>query len=593
MKNLHFMWDILKGKRLKLVITFFIVAFYVLLSLMSPLIFSFFIDNVINLDPIHNSYIAYFADLLGGVEYIRNHLWLGAIVVIVLNVVICILIYLRGKFSAQVSEFTTEKLRNKLYYHLSLMPYGYHVRSKSGDLIQRCTSDVEQIRKVLAGQLTELVYAILTAIIAITILFNIYTPLAWIAVVSMPFIAVFAFIFFVNVQKTFKQADEAEGRMSEVLQENLSATRVVKAFNQEKEEIHKFQQKNMEYTKDSFKLIKLLGIYWGASDFFCLAQILLVLIVGIFYARDGAISVGDFFVFVSYESMILFPLRNVGRILADIGKVSVSIDRLNFILEEEIEDVISGKTPEIKGNIEFKHVYFKYDDGNKDVLKDISFSVSQGETVAILGPTGSGKSSLVHLLTRLYDYKGSILVDNVELNEIQKAYLRNHVGIVLQEPFLFSKSIYENIRLSNPKAGQSEVYDAAKVASIHSVITDFEMGYNTLVGEKGVTLSGGQKQRIAIARTIVNESPILIFDDSLSALDTQTDANIRAALSSLSKDTTTFLITHRVSSAQSADKIIVLDHGRIIQTGDHNSLISEEGLYKRIYEIQNSIKEEA
>ncbi|HAM63207.1 MAG: multidrug ABC transporter [Firmicutes bacterium GWF2_51_9] len=592
MKQAKFVWRFLYGNRLKTLGIILVVLLYVSMTLISPLLFSFLIDNVINLNPITNPFMIAISEALGGVLAIRGNLGIGAALLVLIQLLIGMFIYLRGRWNGQVSEFFAEKVRNAMYEHLQRLPYSYHVKAKTGDLIQRCTSDVDTCRRFLAGQISELVYAIAIATIAMTILFNIYAPLAWIAVVSLPIIFLFAYIFFRKMQSAFQKSDEAEGAMSADLQENLAGTRVVKAFNREEYELKKFDKKNGEFRDLTFRLIQLLGFYWGFSDFVCLLQILAVVIFGIFFARSGEITVGNFFVFISYEGMILWPIRNVGRILSDMGKMSVSISRLNEILDTPIEDMVSGTTPDVKGDIVFDHVYFKYDDGDKDVLKDVSFSVKQGQTLAILGPTGSGKSSLMHLLTRLYDYNaGSITLNNHELKEIQRHHLRKNVGIVLQEPFLFSKTIFENIRMANPKAKEPEVLRAAQIASVHDVIKEFELGYKTLVGEKGVTLSGGQKQRIAIARTIINNCPILIFDDSLSAVDTQTDASIRSALREVSRGVTTFLITHRIASAQNADKIVVLQDGEVTQIGTHETLSKEEGLYQRIVEIQNAMIE--
>jgi ATP-binding cassette subfamily B protein len=380
--------------------------------------------------------------------------------------------------------------------------------------------------------------------------------------------------------------------MSTAIQENLAGVRVVKAFNREVHELEKFESKNRTFRDLTYRLIELLGFYWGASDFICLVQILVTVILGIQYAQAGELTTGQFFVFISYVGMILWPVRNVGRILSDMGKMLVSIGRLQEILQTPVEPIDEGDTPAISGDIVFDHVHFKYDDGDQEVLKDVSFTIKQGETVALLGPTGSGKSSLVHLLTRLYDYqKGSITVNGTELRTIQRRHLRKNIGIVLQEPFLFSKTIFDNIKLANPGADERDVKQAAKAASVHRVIKEFDLGYDTLVGEKGVTLSGGQKQRIAIARTILNKSPILIFDDSLSAVDTETDAAIRRALKELSKDLTTFIITHRVATAQEADRIVVLQDGMISQMGTHEQLCAQEGLYARIVEIQGRMIE--
>ncbi|MGB7595165.1 MAG: ABC transporter ATP-binding protein [Erysipelotrichaceae bacterium] len=592
MKQGKFIWRFLKGNRLKSFGILVVVLFYVSMTLIAPLLFSFLIDNVINLKPLTNPLLIAFSQALGGVLYIRSHIGIGALIVVLVNLLIGFFMYLRGRWNGQVSEFFSEKLRNAMYEHLQRLPYSYHVKAKTGDLIQRCTSDVDTIRRFLAGQISELVYAVAIALIAMSILFNIYAPLAWISIICLPIIFLFAYIFFKKMQAAFQKSDEAEGSMSADIQENLSGTRVVKAFNREEFELEKFDKKNKEFRDLTFRLIKLLGVYWGTSDFICLTQILAVVLFGIIYARAGSITVGNFFVFISYESMILWPVRNIGRILSDMGKMSVSIGRLYEILDTPVEDMDFGTQPDVKGDIVFDNVYFKYDDGETDVLKGVSFTAKQGETVAILGPTGSGKSSLMHLLTRLYDYNaGSILLNGHELKEIQRHHLRKNVGIVLQEPFLFSKTIFENIRMANPKAKEQEVLRAAQIAAVHSVINEFELGYKTLVGEKGVTLSGGQKQRIAIARTIINNCPILIFDDSLSAVDTQTDASIRSALREVSRGVTTFLITHRIASAQNADKIIVLQEGEVTQIGTHASLSLEEGLYKRIVEIQNAMIE--
>lgn len=597
MKKLKFIGTLLKGLYSKLTGIMIASIIYVALNLVSPLLFSFLIDNVINQSEIKNSIMEGIFRMMGGAQgaaYIRENLWFGALIVIIIYLFICIAVYFRSKWNAIVAEGFAMKLRNKLFKHLSLLPYSYHVSAKSGDLIQRCTSDVDQIRRVFAGQIAELVYAIATTMIATAILFNIYTPLAWIAIVGMPFIFFFALFFFVKMQNAFQASDEAEGEMTTVINENLSATRVVKAFNRERYEVEQFEKKNRNYKKKTFRLLELLGMYWGISDFICYAQILAVIVFGIFYAQAGEITIGNFFVFITYESLILFPLRNVGRILADIGKVGVSVGRLLEILDVPVEDIETGIEPNLQGDIVFDHVSFKYDDGENLILDDISFKIEQGQTVAIMGPTGSGKSSLVHLLTRLYDYqKGSITVNQTEIKEIQKKYLRKNVGIVLQEPFLFSKTIYENIRLANQHADRIEVEEAARIASVADVIDEFERGYETLVGEKGVTLSGGQKQRIAIARTVINNSPILIFDDSLSAVDTQTDAQIRDAIQNLSKEITTLIITQRVASSEHADKIIVLTDGKIVQEGTHQELLQQEGLYQRVHEIQSRMTWEA
>ena len=576
----------------KQILVFLIVIIYTFGNLFSPLMFSFIIDNLIEGKQITSPIFLFLTNNLGGVEYLRNNLWLAAIVLVLVNVVVGLCIFFRGKLNSEISQQMSQDIRNDLYNNIQLWPYSTLSRSKAGDLIQRCTSDVEVVRQFFSGQLAEVVYAVSITVFANVVLFSINGSLAIYSLVTLPVLFIVSLLFFKSIQKFFTRFDETEAELTPVMKENLSNLRVVRAFNREKYEMDKFSIKNKELSKIDFELINHLGFQWGVGGSLSMAQVLLTTLIGIFFVINNQITIGQFSVFISYQSMIVYPVRSLARLLSNMGKMKVSIERLLEILNEKTEDIESGKVLDIKGDIKFSHVGFQYDDGTFPVLKDISFSVKPNETLAILGPTGSGKSTLVHLLTGLLDYtEGSITIDSVELKEIQKKCLRKNVGIVLQEPFLFSKTIYDNIKISRKDADKSKVYAAAKIASVHDVISEFSGGYDTLVGEKGVTLSGGQKQRIAIARTIINDCPILIFDDSLSAVDTQTDNEIRKAIKSLRKKCTTIIIAHRISSAQDADHIIVLENGRITQNGNHQQLVNQPGLYKRIYEIQTAMKE--
>lgn len=593
MTKISFIQKYLKGNRINLILMILLGVISVFFSLLHPLVFSFFIDNVINKQPIQNELVNSLVLSIGGIEVIQNHLWMGGLVIILVYVISSLALYFRGYLSGIISENMVYHIRNDLYNHLQKLPYSYHVKVKTGELVQKCTSDVEQIRKVMGTQLQQIVRSISIIVIASILLWKIHPSLTIKSVCLMPILFVYAFYFYDCNQKAFMESDDSEARLTTMIQENLSGIRVVKAFGKEKYEADKFDEDNQEYRDLTFHMMHLLGRYWSSSDILCMLQIVIVLYFGIKEAQNGSLSVGNFFVFISYVSMILWPARQLGRILSDIGKSSVAINRLVEIFNEKEEDTENGIQPNLTGEITLKHVSFQYDDATFPVLQDINMHIEKGSTIAIIGPTGSGKSSLVHLLTGLYDYtSGSILLDTYELRDIQKDYLRKQVGIVLQEPFLFSKSIYENIHLSSDYSTQ-DVEQAAKIAHIHDVIHSFKDGYETLVGEKGVTLSGGQKQRIAIARTIMKDNKILIFDDSLSAVDTETDASIRVSLNELQEDVTKIIITQRINSAKDADYIYVIEDGKISASGKHEDLIQQDGLYKRIYEIQSSyVKEE-
>lgn len=558
-------------------------------TLLTPLFFSYFIDTIIGGNVSNNVIFDYLVDAVGGLSVMRENLWLGGLFLVAISLIGGIFMIVRGYLNGYISEDVVLSIRHELFNHLSKLPYGEFVKHQSGDLIQRATSDIETIRRFLAAQVSEFVYASAMAFLSAFILFSINVKLAFLSIIALPIIFFFAFIYFGKMQRAFKASDEAEAEMSNTIQENLNGVRVVKAFNNEAYEMEKFTQKNATYKDLTYKLINHLAKYWAISDFICLLQILLVVVVGIYFALAGAISVGQYFVFVSYVSMVLWPVRNLGRILSDMGKVSVAIDRLDEILRVPIEDLNEGLQVDLKGNLAFDQVSFKYDDGTSHVLDNLSFEIKAKERIAIMGPTGSGKSSLVHLLLRLYEpTSGTITLDGIDIQSIAIKEVRKQIGIVLQEPYLFSRSIKDNIKIAMPHASEDQVTQVAKLANIDEVIHSFEKGYDTLVGERGVTLSGGQKQRLAIARSLLVNTKILIFDDSLSAVDAQTDYEIQKALQSVGEDVTMIIVTHRINSAKVADRILVIDQGRIVQEGSHQKLLNEPGLYQNIARIQES-----
>ena len=580
-----------KGNRLLYMTAIISIAAATFIAMLEPMIIKVTIDSVIGNKPLDVPVpIERFVMLLGGTSVLFKNLWICSLSLVILTCIRGVFLFLRGKLSAEAAENIARNMRVKLYDHIQNLPYEYHVKAESGDLIQRCTSDVDTVRKFFATQMVEIGRAFFIVTFAIIMMLSLNKKMTVIAMLIVPVIFIFSYVFFYKIKNTFEKADSQEGVLTSVLQENLSGVRVVKAFGRQNFEIEKYEKENMKYRDLNFNLVKLLSTYWSTSDILCMTQIGLVLVSGIYFAVNGEISLGTLVVFNTYEGMLLWPVRQLGRILSDMGKMSVSLKRISNIIDVPVEQEY-GKAlkPDIKGEISFEHVNFEYEDDN-EILRDISFTVKKGETVAIVGPTGSGKSSLVHLLLRLYEYNsGSIKVDGIELKDIERKHMRSNVGIVLQEPFLYSRTIKENIKMAKVDSKDIEIHNAATVADVHNVITSFEKGYDTIVGEKGVTLSGGQRQRVAIARTLIKDMPILIFDDSLSAVDAETDRVIREKLKKKSKDNTTFIISHRISTVMDADKIIVLNHGKIENIGTHKMLIKKDGIYKRIWEIQTSL----
>ncbi|MBM7582354.1 ATP-binding cassette subfamily B protein [Caldicoprobacter guelmensis] len=588
------LWQLMRGNRMRYAGAVVATAFSALLSLIPTLVIRTTVDSIIGDKPMDvPTWVEGVVLSLGGRDVLTHNLWVCGLALLVVSLINGALMYVRGKWTAQASESMAKGLRDLLYDHLQNLPYDEHVKAETGDWIQRCTSDVETIRRFFAVQMVEIGRTAFLLVMALAIMFSLDIRMTFISIGVIPLIFAFSYVFFTKVRDAFRLADEAEGRLTTVLQENLTGIRVVKAFGRQAYEVEKFDSKNREYRDLSYRLARLMASYWALSDFLIMAQMVVVMITGVYWAAQGIMTLGTLLTFASYEGMLLWPVRQMGRMLTDMGRAQISLTRIKELLDKPKEDMEEdGLTPDLNADIEFKNVYFEYEKG-RPVLKDVSFKVKKGQTVAILGPTGAGKSSLVHLLLRLYDYqKGSITIGGVELKEINKRWLRKNIGIVLQEPFLFSRTIKENVALGRSDVTEEEILEAMRVAALTDVIQQFEEGYDTLVGERGVTLSGGQKQRVAIARALVRNSSILIFDDSLSAVDTETDAAIRKALRQRRKGITTFIISHRITTLSEADLILVLDQGRLVQSGTHEELIRQPGLYQRIWALQSRLEEE-
>jgi ATP-binding cassette subfamily B protein len=546
--------------------------------------------------------LRFFADsvLTKGVRFgtaTQTFLWIG-LGFILLALVEGGFAFLSGRLAAYTAEGITRRLRDFLFDHIQRLSFSYHSQTPTGDLIERVTSDVDALRRFFSEQAIGVGRIILLFFINWAAILYLNVKLGLVSVVVIPFMLWVSMWFFKKVTKAYEDYQAQEAILSTTLQENLTGVRVVKAFARQDYEKNKFEKDNwLKFLKGKILLL-MHSLFWPLSDIVLGAQMLFGFVFAAFMAINKEITIGDYIAYVGLVVWLIFPIRNLGRTIVQTSTGMVSYARLMDIVKQAREPLTDGRVqPEgpVRGEIEFQDVSFMYSDGKHDVIKNISFHIKPGQSIALLGSTGSGKTSMVNLLPRFHDYTGGkILIDGVELTDYPRKYLREQIGIVQQEPFLFSRSIRENILYGVGRSvTKEEIEAAARAAAIHDVILSFPDGYNTIVGEKGVTLSGGQKQRVTIARTILKNPRILILDDSTSAIDTETEAEIREALNGLMENRTTFIIAHRIQSVMKADLILVLDKGEMIQKGDHESLLNQfGGMYRRIYDIQTRIDEE-
>lgn len=499
-------------------------------------------------------------------------------------------LYIRGF----VQHTLGQNLRVKMYKHIQSLPFKFHNNSDSGDLIQRSTSDIETTVRFLSGTLMEFIFLISTLFFGAYQIFMINQFLVFLSLGLLPFVGYASIWYFRKNDKMYQHIEETESEMMTIIQENLSSARIVRAFGNEAFEIQKMEDKNNKHMKARIETGKIVSRYWGIMDFIAISQYIVVVMIGVFFMQQGTMDAPQIAASLGLIGMLIWPIRGLGHMLNDYAKALAASKRIIDILEMPSEYVEDGsETPDIKGHIVFQNVSFKFEDTSDVLFKDISFEILPGETVAFIGRTGSGKSTLMNLLMRMYEYEsGHIYIDGVELKSIKKEYIRKQLGVVLQEPFLFSKTVYENIAIADRQASRHQIIHAAQIASLERDIKTFKKGYETVVGEKGTTLSGGQKQRVAIARILVAQKPILVFDDALSAVDTKTDLMIREALHQRNRTQTTLIITHRMTTAKEADKIIVIDKGLIQAIGNHDTLSKQPGLYQELWKIQGKLEED-
>ena len=591
------LWRLLYGQRLRYTFALGAILVSTVVVFIIPLVFRVAIDYAIDDKPlVVPDGVRHWVEAMGPRAYWAQNLWIAAVLTVALTCVAGLVMYLHGRWSSIASERVAQSLRDRLYDHIQRLPASYHDSAETGDLIQRSTSDVETLRMFLATQVTEIGRVVIMVGVAMAFMFPISWKMTLVGLATIPVILAFSWVFYHRIRDRFRENAEAESAMTSTLQENLTGIHVVRAFARQDYECETFTRKSLCYRDRWFGLVKSMSIYWSLSDMLCTAQKALVLGYGAYLiGHDPSFTIGDLVAFMVYVNMAIWPIQTFGRVLAEAGKAVVSMGRIEEVLDQEqevsiVSEPLEPKASRVAGRIEFANVSFSHD-GKGHALRDVSFTIEPGKTLALLGPSGSGKSTIAHLLLRLYDAQtGSIFLDGQDVCRLPREYVREQIGSVLQEPFLFSRSLRDNIKIGKRSAPDADMHAVVEASNLRESVDRFDAGYDTLIGERGVTLSGGQRQRVALARAILKDPPILLLDDALSAVDTRTEAMILSALKNRSHRHTTLVIAHRISTLKNADEIVVLDHGSITQCGTHEELIDRPGLYRRLWQSQYDLE---
>lgn len=584
----------LKGSLHLFVLGVFASAVVSLADMLTPQILRMAIDNAIGgLEPDYPAWVMRIVDAFGGFSRLGQQLWIMALALIVIALFRAASQFLMVVFNSKGSERLVKTMRDRVFRHIERLPFSWHMKNHTGDIIQRCTSDIDKIRNFVAEQLSNIIRIVVLLVFSIYFMMSMHVGLTLIAISVIPLILGYVVIFGKKLHKGFEECEEAEGEVSAMVQENLSGVRVVRAFARERYERDRFEKRNNEYCNLWVRMGVVLARFFTVQDILTMTQAMLIIVVGSILCVHGKMTAGDLVAFIAYNALLAWPIRRLGRMLVEMSKADVSIGRIAYIMDSPVEEEAPDALEiPMDQEICFEHVHFGYENC-PEILHDISFTVKPGTTLGILGGTGSGKSTLMLLLDKMYDLPeewGTIRIGGVDIRKIKTDYLRRNISMVLQEPFLFSRSIGENIGITRPGITLEEIREAARDACLDENVSGFAKGYDTFVGERGVTLSGGQKQRTAIARALVGRAPILIFDDSLSAVDTETDAKIRSSLEARFGSATIIIISHRLTTISKADQVIILENGRISESGTPEQLKHSGGLYQKIYEIQSGME---
>ncbi len=595
--RLRMMVDFTKGSRAMFLFCVIATALSALTDMLTPQIIRASIDNVIpGTADGAQGLSARLIDLLGGIEYLSANVWVMALALVVVAAFTVLMQYTLRVTNSRASERLVKTMRDSVFSHIERLPYKWHQKIKTGDIIQRATSDVDTIKRFFSEQLVSILRIVVLVAMSIVFMFTMDPALTLVAVIPVPIVLAYSILFRRKIAKTFRECDENEGKLSAMAQENLTGARVVRAFGRERYERDRFFKHNAFYTSIWVRLSRTMAFFWSSSDILSGMQIMLVVVFGSVFCVRGTLTAGELVAFIAYNAKLVWPIRMLGRMISEMSKAGVSIERVHEIMAaEEERDKDGAADADMTGDIVFENVSFSYVEG-KEILKNIDLTIKSGTTLGILGGTGSGKSTLMLLLDKMYEVEdgcGRITIGGVDVKDIRTEHLRRNIGIVLQEPFLFSRTLGENIAIKSDDVTEEEIVAASKAAHLHETAESFSKGYDTFVGERGVTLSGGQKQRAAIARNFTTKCPIMIFDDSLSAVDTETDAKIRREIESRFGTATVIIISHRITTLSKADNIIVLENGRIVEQGTHEELKCAGGVYAEINAIQSGEREEA
>ena len=575
---------LLKGSMWLFVAGILANAAFIFFSTVTPQVISFAINYVIDDDPVPADFVS-LVNLAGGIDNLKANMWILALVIAGIALFAALFQYLRFYLNTCATQKFMQRTRNALFTHVQRLPLSWHSQHRTGDIIQRCTSDAQTVSNFVSNQLMSLFRIVILIVFSLTFMFIMNVYLALIAAAFIPVFVIWGLLFQMQARKHFKKCDEQEGVLSTIAQENFTGVRVVRAFGREKSEREKFEKQNVYYTGLWLKILRKMTSYWTANNLVAALQGMLMVAVGTVFCIKGELNKGDFVAFISYNVMLMGPVRELGRIISRMSAAGVSLGRISEILEAEEEEIGEGGT--LSGDIELKDVSFSYDGENK-VLDGVTLKIPEGSVLGVLGSAGCGKSTLAQLLLKLYPLSGGdVTFGGKSISGISSKTLRENIGLILQESYIYSMTVGGNIGI----AADGDIKKAAKAACVDGNIENFVNGYDTVVGERGVTLSGGQKQRIAIARTLMRNTPYIIFDDSLSAVDSETDAAIRNNLARL-KGRTVIIISHRITTLMRADNIIVLDGGKIAEQGSHKELLEKDGIYRKIYDLQMSLPEE-